>query len=166
MQETHNRRGRIVSRRIDRKKILLDSFFRAFGLIQKHQKIKHGEKQRVTTPALFAVRSRRRRPAKTEYRGIRIVINHRCAKRTTDSALRKNGKKNGRRMRRRKRGRELVRVVFQAQAVGRFPSFSSCGHFWRHLLVPKGGKSVPRRKNRIEGEGILPEESIGKFFFA
>ena len=37
MQETHNRRGRIVSRRIDRKKILLDSFFRAFGLIQKHR---------------------------------------------------------------------------------------------------------------------------------
>ena len=27
-------------------------FFCAFGLIQKHQKIKHGEKQRVTTPAL------------------------------------------------------------------------------------------------------------------
>ena len=35
---------RDTSRRIDRKKILLDSFFRAFGLIQKHQKIKHGEK--------------------------------------------------------------------------------------------------------------------------
>jgi len=29
--------------------------------------------------------------------------------------------------------------------------------------VPKGGKSAPRRKNRIEGEGILPEESIGSF---
>ena len=52
MQETHNRRGRIVSRRIDRKKILLDSFFRAFGLIQKHQKIKHSEKQRVPPPTL------------------------------------------------------------------------------------------------------------------
>jgi len=39
---------RDTSRRIDRKKILLDSFFRAFGLIQKHQKIKHGEKQRAT----------------------------------------------------------------------------------------------------------------------
>jgi len=31
------------------KKILLDSFFRAFGLIQKHQKIKHREKQRAAT---------------------------------------------------------------------------------------------------------------------
>ena len=40
------------------KKILLDSFFRAFGLIQKHQKIKHREKQRVRAPAL-AERSRK-----------------------------------------------------------------------------------------------------------
>jgi hypothetical protein len=53
----------------------------------------------------------------------------------------------------------------RAQAVGRSPTFSPCGYFWRHLFVPKGGKSAPRRKNRIEGEGILPEESIGKFFF-
>ena len=35
-----------------------------------------------------------------EKRGIQIGINHRCAKRTTVSALRKIGKKNGRRMRR------------------------------------------------------------------
>ena len=47
-----------------------------------------------------------------EKRRIQIGINHRCAKRTTVSALRKIGKKNGRRMRRRKRGRELVRVAF------------------------------------------------------
>ena len=47
-----------------------------------------------------------------EKRGIQIAINHCCAKRTTDSALRKIGKKNGRLLRRRKRGRELVRVAF------------------------------------------------------
>jgi hypothetical protein len=36
---------RDASRRIDRKiYLLLKFFFRAFGLIQKRQKIKHGEK--------------------------------------------------------------------------------------------------------------------------
>ena len=43
------------------------------------------------------------------------------------------------------------------------PTKVPCGHFWRHLLVTKGGKSAPRRKNRIEGEGILPEVRIDFF---
>ena len=73
-------------------------------------------------------------------------------------------------MRRRKRGRELVRVAFQAQAVGRSPSFSLCGHFWRHLLVTKGGKSAPRRKRRIEGRDASRRIDrkiflLSKFFF-
>ena len=92
-----------------------------------------------------------RRPAKTERNQMIMVARsaydkwrhsfYSCAERTAASALRKRGKKNGRRMRRRKRGRELVRVAFQAQAVGRSPTFSPCGHFWRHLLVSKGGKN-------------------------
>jgi hypothetical protein len=86
-----------------------------------------------------------------------------CAERTAASALRKIGKKNGRRMRRRKRGRELVRVAFQAQAVGRSPSFSPCGHFWRHFLVTKGGKSAPRRKRRIEGSELSQSKSKNRF---
>ena len=91
-----------------------------------------------------------------------------CAERTAASALRKRGKKNGRRMRRRKRGRELVRVAFQAQAVGRSPTFSPCGHFWRHLLVTKGGKSAPRRKHPIRGTELSQRkrESISLFFCA
>ncbi|WP_302281337.1 hypothetical protein, partial [Alistipes communis] len=52
----------------------------------------------------------------------------------------------------------------RAQAVGRSPTFSPCGHFWRHLLVPKGGKSAPRRKSPKHWLGIIPEKLIGKFF--
>ena len=51
------------------------------------------------------------RPAKLSIEEL-FGINHRCVQRTTDSALRKSGKKNGRRLRRRKRERELVRVAF------------------------------------------------------
>ncbi len=91
----------------------------------------------VTASAIFAVRSHRPEACHVRTQ----TNNHRRAQRTTVSALRKSGKKNGRRMRRRKRGRELVRVAFQAQAVGRSPTFSPCGHFWRHLLVSKGGKN-------------------------
>ena len=43
------------------------------------------------------------------------------------------------------------------------PTEVPCGHFWRHLTVTKGGKSAPRRKNRIESEGILPEVRIDFF---
>ena len=43
------------------------------------------------------------------------------------------------------------------------PTEMPCGHFWRHLSVTKGGKSAPRRKNRIESEGILPEVRIDFF---
>ena len=81
------------------------SFFCAFGLIQKHRKIKHCEKSGSSAiPQAEGLLN--------EKRGIQIAINHCCAKRTTDSALRKIGKKNGRLLRRRKRGRELVRVAF------------------------------------------------------
>ena len=59
----------------------------------------------VTASAIFAVRSRRPRPAKTEYRGSQIVINHRCAKRTTVSALRKVRKKKRAATSVKKRGR-------------------------------------------------------------
>ena len=114
-----------------------------------------------------------RRPAKTERNQMIMVARsaydkwrhsfYSCAERTAASALRKRGKKNGRRMRRRKRGRELVRVAFQAQAVGRSPSFSLCGHFWRHLLVTKGGKSAPRRKRRIEGSELSQSKSKNRF---
>ena len=31
------------------------------------------------------------------------------------------------------------------------PTKVPCGHFWRHLLVSKGGKPAPRRRRRIEG---------------
>ena len=121
-----------------------------------------------------------RRPAKTERNQMIMVARsaydkwrhsfYSCAERTAASALRKRGKKNGRRMRRRKRGRELVRVAFQAQAVGRSPTFSPGGHFWRHLLVTKGGKSAPRRKRRIEGRDASRRIDrkiflLSKFFF-
>ena len=121
-----------------------------------------------------------RRPAKTERNQMIMVARsaydkwrhsfYSCAERTAASALRKRGKKNGRRMRRRKRGRELVRVAFQAQADGRSPTFSPGGHFWRHLLVTKGGKSAPRRKRRIEGRDASRRIDrkiflLSKFFF-
>ena len=43
-----------------------------------------------------------------------------------------------------------------------------CGHFWRHLLVPKGGKSAPRRKHPIRGTELSQRkrESISLFFCA
>ena len=58
----------------------------------------------------------------------------------------------------------------RAQAVGRSPTFSPCGHFWRHLLVTKGGKSAPRRKRRIEGRDASRRIDrkiflLSKFFF-
>ena len=118
------------------------------------------------------------RPAKTERNQMIMVARsaydkwrhsfYSCAERTAASALRKRGKKNGRRMRRRKRGRELVRVAFQAQADGRSPTFSPGGHFWRHLLVTKGGKSAPRRKHPIRGTELSQRkrESISLFFCA
>ena len=92
-----------------------------------------------------------------------IIIS--CAKRTTDSALRKSGKKNGRRMRRRKRGRELVRVAFQAHPAAVPRAFRSGGHFWRHLLVTKGGKNcssqeTPNRRMRDASQS----KSKNRFF--
>ena len=107
-------------------------FFCAFGLIQKHQKIKHCESSGCRhlrslsghkDCAVLHTRSGRSHKCRhsfrsfrsaipqaesllNEKRGIQIAINHCCAKRTTDSALRKSGKKNGRRLRRRKRGRK------------------------------------------------------------
>ena len=107
------------------------------------------------------------RPAKTEYRGIQIVINHRCAQRTanlhcTGGGIRSDGGSSAR------SGCAKQSSLLCPLSENRrpIPTEVPCGHFWRHLLVPKGGKSAPRRKNRIEGEGILPEESIGKLFFA
>ena len=44
------------------------------------------------------------------------------------------------------------------------PTEVPCGHFWRHLLVSKGGKSAPRRKSPKHWLGIIPEKLIGKFF--
>ena len=44
------------------------------------------------------------------------------------------------------------------------PTEVPCGHFWRHLLVSKGGKSAPHRKSSKHWLGIIPEKLIGKFF--
>ena len=44
------------------------------------------------------------------------------------------------------------------------PTEVPCGHFWRHLLVTKGGKVAPRRKSPKHWLGIIPEKLIGKFF--
>ena len=48
------------------------------------------------------------------------------------------------------------------------PTEVPCGHFWRHLLVTKGGKSAPRRRRRIEGTELSQRkrESISLFFCA
>ena len=89
----HPIRGTELSQR---KRESISLFFCAFGLIQKHQKIKHGEKQRVTTPAL-------------------------------------------------------------SDSLCPIPTEVPCGHFWRHLLVPKGGKLAPCRKRRIESTGYFPK---------
>ena len=50
------------------------------------------------------------------------------------------------------------------------PTEVPCGHFWRHLLVTKGGKSAPRRKRRIEGRDASRRIDrkiflLSKFFF-
>ena len=37
------------------------------------------------------------------------------------------------------------------------PTEVPCGHFWRHLLVTKGGKSAPCRRRPIEGAGCFPK---------
>ena len=37
------------------------------------------------------------------------------------------------------------------------PTEVPCGHFWRHLLVTKGGKSAPCRRRTIEGAGCFPK---------
>ena len=119
-----------------------------------------------------------RRPAKTERNQMIMVARsaydkwrhsfYSCAERTAASALRKRGKKNGRRMRRRKRGRELVRVAFQAQAVGRSPTFSPCGHFWHHLLVTKGGKDFLAGNSRKVGmfPTLSQPDSVKKYAFS
>ena len=48
------------------------------------------------------------------------------------------------------------------------PDEVPCGHFWRHLLVTKGGKSAPRRKHPIRGTELSQRkrESISLFFCA
>ena len=48
------------------------------------------------------------------------------------------------------------------------PTEVPCGHFWRHLLVTKGGKSAPRRKHPIRGTELSQRkrESISLFFCA
>ena len=105
------------------------------------------------------------RPAKTEYRGIQIVINHRCAQRTANPHCTGGGNGSDKGGNARSGSAKQSSLLCPLSENRRpIPTEVPCGHFWRHLLVPKGGKSAPRRKNRIEGEGILPEESIGKFF--
>ena len=105
------------------------------------------------------------RPAKTEYRGIQIVINHRCAQRTanphcTGGGIRSDGGSSAR------SGCAKQRSLLCPLSENRrpIPTEVPCGHFWRHLLVTKGGKSAPRRKSPKHWLGIIPEKLIGKFF--
>ena len=39
------------------------------------------------------------------------------------------------------------------------PTEVPCGHFWRHLLVTKGGKSAPCRRHPIGGAGCARNEN-------
>ena len=102
---------------------------------------------------------RPRRLAKFEYRGIRIVINHRCAKRTTSSALHRRQEQIERRFERPDRvcanGVDLACPL--SENLRPIPTEVPCGHFWRHLLVTKGGKSAPCRRRPIEGAGCFPK---------
>ena len=43
------------------------------------------------------------------------------------------------------------------------PTEVPCGHFWRHLLVTKGGKSAPCRRRPIEGAGCFPKNRSENF---
>ena len=66
----------------------------------------------------------------------------------------------------------LLNVVLRPLSENRrpIPTEVPCGHFWRHLLVTKGGKSAPRRKRRIEGRDASRRIDrkiflLSKFFF-
>ena len=92
--------------------------------------------------------------------------NHRCAKRTTSSALHRRREQIEQWFERPERvcanGVDLACPLRENRRP--IPTEVSCGHFWRHLLSPKGGKSAPRRKSSKHWLGIIPEKLIGKFF--
>ena len=89
-----------------------------------------------------------------EKRGIQIAINHCCAKRTTDSALRKSGKKNGRRLRRRKRGRKPSAVPRLFRPADTFGATFLCQKVVNLLLAGKTESKV---------RGYFPKNRSGNF---
>ena len=98
-----------------------------------------------------------RRPAKCVER-IYIGINHRCAKRTTDFALRKVRKRNEQR-RALKNGAGLLANPRQAPVLARrceFPAaFRPADTFGATFWCQKVVKTAPRRRRRIEGAGCF-----------
>ena len=118
----------------------------------------------VTASAIFAVRSRRPRPAKTEYRGSLIVINHRCAQRTanphcTGGGIRSDGGSSAR------SGCAKQRSFLCPLSENRrpIPTEVPCGHFWRHLLVTKSGKNCSSQETPNRRCGMLPDIHSGCF---
>jgi len=61
--------------------------------------------------------------------------------------------------------REAHNIFRIAPEAGTDRTAVSCGHFWRRLLVTKGGKDFLAGNSRREGRDF-PKESIGKFFFS
>ena len=82
--------------------------------------------------------------------------NHRCAKRTTSSALHRRREQIERRFERPERvcanGVDLACPLRENRRP--IPAEVSCGHFWRRLLVTKGGKDFLAGNSRREGRDI------------
>ena len=79
--------------------------------------------------------------------------NHRCAKRTTSSALHRRREQIERRFERPERvcanGVDLACPLRENRRP--IPTEVSCGHFWRHLLVTKDGKDFLAGNSRKVG---------------
>ena len=139
------------SRRIDREVLPLSQFFLCFWLDPK------APKDQAPRKVAEAVRSGRPRACHVRTQ----PNNHRCAKRTTSSALHRRQEQIERRFERPDRvcanGVDLACPLRENRRP--IPTEVPCGHFWRHLLVTKGGKSAPCRRHPIGGAGCARNEN-------
>ena len=96
--------------------------------------------------------------------------NHRCAKRTTSSALHRRREQIEQWFERPERvcanGVDLACPLRENRRP--IPTEVSCGHFWRHLLVTKGGKDFLAGNSRKVGmfPTLSQPDSVKKYAFS
>ena len=145
MQETPNRKYGILP------EVRIDFFCRAFFLLCFWLDPK-APKDQAPRKVAEAVRSGGPRACHVRTQ----PNNHRCAKRTTSSALHRRREQIERRFERPERvcanGVDLACPLRENRRP--IPTEVPCGHFWRRLLVTKGGKDFLAGNSRREGRDI------------